>query len=264
MSKENHHHGWCGTKTYTCWDHMLDRCSNPKSATYKDYGGRGINVCPRWQYFENFLADMGPMPEKLTLERVNNDRGYDPENCIWADMVQQIRNQRSVRKSASGYKGVRRHGSNWQAFIYVDKKFKGLGTFDTIELALAARKAAEKKYWGLNPDLDRRIPKKIKAGGMTFEIRYPYEFIERTDIAGRIMFDEEVILISDTAESGKRATKGHAFRVFWHELSHCLDKIYCAEGLGTEMDKETLVDGIGFGIAQILTDNFYVIPKEVE
>lgn len=111
--------------------------------------------------------------------------------------------------------------------------------------------------------IDCRIPKKIKAAGMIFEIRYPHEFIERTDISGRIMFDEEVILISDTAESGKKATKGHAFRVFWHELAHILDKVYCSEGLGTEVDKETLIDGIGIGIAQIITDNFYLIPKNI-
>ena len=243
---------------------MLNRCNNPKAANYNHYGGRGISVCPRWQYFENFLADMGPVPEKLTLKRVDNDRGYDPENCIWANMAQQSRNQRFIGKNSSGYRGVRRHEGKWQARLGVDKKNKHLGTFPTVELAVAARKAAEKKYWNPTPGLDRRIPKKIKAAGMTFEIRYPYDFIERTDIAGRIMFDEELILISDTAESGRKATKGHAFRVFWHELGHVLDKVYCSEGLGTEVDKETLVDGIGFGIAQILTDNFYVIPKDVE
>ena len=264
MGKENHYHGWCGTKTYRSWYHMLGRCNNPKDTAYNDYGGRGISVCPRWEYFDNFLEDMGPIPEMLTLERVDNDRGYDPENCIWADRVHQSRNRRSFKKSESGYNGVRRNGENWRATIHVDKKVKNLGTFATVELAFAARKAAEKKYWGLNPDLDRRIPKKIKAGGMTFEIRYPYKFLERTDISGRIMFDEELILVTDVAESGAKATKGHSFRVFWHELGHVLDHVYCSDGLGTEMDKETLVDGIGRGIAQILTDNFYLIPKDIE
>lgn len=264
MDKETHSNDWMGTKTYACWSNMSSRCNNPEATGYDNYGGRGIAVCSRWQYFENFLADMGPVPEKLTLERVDNDRGYDPENCIWADRVHQNRNRRSQKNNSSGYTGVTMYGKNWKAFISVDRKFKHLGVFDTVELALAARKKAEKKYWGVKPDLDRRIPKKIKAGGMTFEIRYPYKFLERTDISGRIMFDEELILVTDVAESGAKATKGHSFRVFWHELGHVLDHVYCADGLGTEMEKETLVDGIGRGIAQILTDNFYIIPKDIE
>jgi hypothetical protein len=110
--------------------------------------------------------------------------------------------------------------------------------------------------------LDNRIPLIVKAGGMDFTVRYPYHFIERTDIAGRIIFDEEVILITDLAESGKLATTNHAWRTFWHEMTHVIDKVYCANGIGTEMDNETLVDAIAVGIAQILSDNFEVKPKK--
>ena len=109
--------------------------------------------------------------------------------------------------------------------------------------------------------LDKRIPGRVKAAGMNFKIDYPYHFIERTDIAGRIMFDEEVVLITDLAESGRSATPNHAWRTFWHEMVHVIDKAYCANGIGTEMDNETLVDSIAVGITQILNDNFDIKPK---
>ena len=109
--------------------------------------------------------------------------------------------------------------------------------------------------------LDKRIPRRVKAGGMNFKVEYPYHFIERTDIAGRIIFDEEVVLITDLAESGKSATPNHAWRTFWHEMAHVIDKVHCANGIGTEMDNETLIDGIAIGIAQILDDNFDIKPK---
>lgn len=110
--------------------------------------------------------------------------------------------------------------------------------------------------------LDKRIPRRVKTGGMNFKVRYPYHFTERTDIAGRIMFDEEIVLITDIAASGKPATKNHAWRTFWHEMAHVIDKVYCADGIGTEVDNETLIDGISIGIAQILDDNFNITPKK--
>jgi hypothetical protein len=111
-------------------------------------------------------------------------------------------------------------------------------------------------------NLEERIPARIKTGGIDFKILYPYHFIERTDIAGRIIFDEETIMISDIAASGEKATKNHAWRTFWHELCHAIDRIYCANGIGTEMDNETLIDAMSVGIAQILNDNFDVKPKK--
>lgn len=86
------------TKEYMAWDHMKQRCNNPKNPRYKDYGGRGIRVCNRWLDFKNFLEDMGPAPSKtLTLERINNNLGYSKENCKWATTMEQSRNKRGLR-----------------------------------------------------------------------------------------------------------------------------------------------------------------------
>jgi hypothetical protein len=76
---------------------MVRRCTNPSSADWVRYGGRGITVCLRWHRFEDFLADMGPCPDNLTLDRINNDGNYEPGNCRWTTWEQQMRNRRSNR-----------------------------------------------------------------------------------------------------------------------------------------------------------------------
>lgn len=91
-------HGMRGSKTYCVWQHMKGRCYNPKNPRFAYYGGRGITVCGRWKNsFENFYADMGDKPEGLTIERIDNNRGYYPKNCKWATQKEQTRNQRSNR-----------------------------------------------------------------------------------------------------------------------------------------------------------------------
>jgi hypothetical protein len=74
---------------------MVRRCTNPSSADWVRYGGRGITVCFRWRRFENFLADMGPCPDDLTLDRINNEGDYEPSNCRWTTWEQQVLNRRS-------------------------------------------------------------------------------------------------------------------------------------------------------------------------
>lgn len=91
-------HGMSSSSTYKIWRDMNDRCSNEKRQDYSRYGGRGIEVCERWQNsFESFLEDMGERPEGLTLDRIDVNGNYEPSNCRWATQKEQQRNKRNSR-----------------------------------------------------------------------------------------------------------------------------------------------------------------------
>ena len=72
------------THEYTTWVDMRQRCNNPRHLYYRLYGGKGITVCPRWDVFDAFLADMGKRPFEMVLARRDDTKGYSPENCLWA------------------------------------------------------------------------------------------------------------------------------------------------------------------------------------
>lgn len=93
----NRVHGLTRTATHRSWLSMRQRCLNPNCKAYDRYGGRGISICDRWKdSFENFIADMGLRPLGSSLERRDNAKGYDPDNCRWATPVEQVRNRRST------------------------------------------------------------------------------------------------------------------------------------------------------------------------
>lgn len=80
---------------------MRQRCEDATHEAYADYGGRGISVCERWKNFETFLSDMGERPDGKTLDRIDNDRGYEPGNCRWATLSEQNANKRSKARVAT-------------------------------------------------------------------------------------------------------------------------------------------------------------------
>lgn len=90
-------HGMAGTHVYHVWKAMRQRCENPKAQRYADYGGRGIRVCDEWKSFERFFSDMGNRPKGYSLDRIDNDGGYNKANCRWATTKQQNNNNRRNR-----------------------------------------------------------------------------------------------------------------------------------------------------------------------
>jgi hypothetical protein len=94
-------HGLSKNRHYDRWISMIDRCYNIRHKQYKDYGGRGIDVCDRWKdSFANFLEDMeASYAEGLTLDRIDNDKGYGPDNCKWATWTEQHANTRATKEA---------------------------------------------------------------------------------------------------------------------------------------------------------------------
>jgi hypothetical protein len=127
-----------GTPTYNAWAHMLDRCNNPNSMGYHLYGGRGIRVCEAWHKFEAFFADMGVKPDGLSLDRINNDGGYELGNCRWATLKQQNRNQRDTPMVDFGGKRIstaelaERHGLSRKLVLARIKR--GLSAEEAVSL----------------------------------------------------------------------------------------------------------------------------------
>lgn len=84
--------------SYSVWKRMRERCTSPNCPKFKDYGGRGITVCKRWDSFELFVLDMGPRPSsKHQIDRIENDGNYEPGNCKWATNKENCRHRRSSR-----------------------------------------------------------------------------------------------------------------------------------------------------------------------
>jgi len=132
----NKTHGMSNTKTYRAWKEMHYRCKNPSATYFKYYGGRGIDVCSRWDKFENFLEDMGQNPGHLTLDRIDTNGNYQPGNCRWVTMAKQAQN-----KNVKGCFWCKRW-KKWVARITRNKQRIHLGRFDNENDArLAFQKA---------------------------------------------------------------------------------------------------------------------------
>lgn len=135
-------HGLYNTKLYRLWNGIMQRCTNPNRKDYISYGGRGITVCDRWKVFKNFADDMYPtFKEGLSIDRINNDLGYSPENCRWATKTVQSRNTKVLQKNNStGYRGVIfvKSRNIFRVQIGLNSKLIHLGYFtDKLEAAKA-------------------------------------------------------------------------------------------------------------------------------
>ena len=113
------------SRVYWSWKSMKARCYNPNRTHYRHYGGRGIKVCDRWlESFENFYEDMGDCPPGLSIDRIDNDGDYTPENCRWATSMEQTNNtSRNRRVTVDGEtmtitQWARRLGVNIRTMFY--------------------------------------------------------------------------------------------------------------------------------------------------
>jgi len=132
------------TSTYYSWADMKQRCYNHNNAAYVNYGARGIEVCDRWRgSFLNFLEDMGEMPKGLSLDRIDNDSNYSPENCRWATASQQVNNRRVLKNNKSGRTGIsyKTRIKKWYVDGKAGTKRVYVGAFDTLEEAIKAQEA---------------------------------------------------------------------------------------------------------------------------
>lgn len=130
-----------------CWASIKARCNNPENKSYHNYGGRGIEVCGEWlNDFDAFYAHIGDKPSsRHSIDRIDNDRGYEPGNVRWADWSTQLYNRRKHRRNTSGYKGV-----SWrkkEKVFAVSLSTKMIGTYKRLEDAVKARKDAEEQLF---------------------------------------------------------------------------------------------------------------------
>jgi len=143
-------HGKSYLPEYRIWVSMIQRCTNKNDKKFSYYGGRGIAVCDSWRNsFKSFYQDMGKRPvQNYTIERIDNDKGYCPENCKWASINEQNRNSR-ILKTTTGKRGVYWHkkAKKYCAQITANNKNIYIGLFDDLDMAVMARKEAEAKYW---------------------------------------------------------------------------------------------------------------------
>lgn len=134
-------HGKSYSKEYRVWNGMVQRCTNPKQASYYRYGGRGITVCDEWKTFTNFYKDMGDCPQKHTLDRIDNNEGYSPNNCRWTSYAINNRNRRVFKNSISGIKGIYyvEERKKYVARTRVSGRLIVIGYYGRIKDAIQAR-----------------------------------------------------------------------------------------------------------------------------
>lgn len=149
---------------FSTWRSMNIRCYDSRHCSYHRYGGRGITVCKKWRWdncegFHNFVTDMGQRPEGMTLDRIDNDRGYCKENCKWSDKKQQQNNLAAGVRNSSGCLGVSYNKINngWIVQLQLNNETHILGTFNLGDKDLAEERYSKTKEIKLTEGDDAAI-----------------------------------------------------------------------------------------------------------
>lgn len=142
-------------KLYNQWSGMIYRCTHEAASHFERYGERGVSVCQEWvESFESFAdwSIANGYADSLEIDRIDNNGNYCPENCRWVSHMENSRNRNARKTSKSGVSGVmfREDIQKWRVTIGVNYKRINIGNFDNFEDAVAARKKAEREFWG-NP-----------------------------------------------------------------------------------------------------------------
>lgn len=134
-------HGNSYDRIYFIWQTMKQRCLDKNVSNYDNYGGRGITICDDWMDFISFKywSLKNGYSEELTIDRVDNDKGYSPDNCRWADMSTQAANQKINKSNTSGYIGVSRSNGKFKSVVCWKRKYYRLGVFEGPEEAAKIR-----------------------------------------------------------------------------------------------------------------------------
>lgn len=162
----NTKHGMSSAAEYYAWRSMKNRCCNPRTAQYEDYGGRGITVCQRWlDSFKSFFADVGPRPTGMTLDRIDTNGNYVPGNVRWASRSTQQFNQRKQKGTSSAFRGVHleKRTGKWTASICKEYRHYRLGTFTTEVEAARAYDAAALRLHGRTVNFPSSNPEQKAA-----------------------------------------------------------------------------------------------------